>query len=172
MQVGCRINISDMEEEISSLRNQITNVILKKAAAAGGEVVKNQYQAALMAITKRPGTYKSAQGVIENFIRAYEAVTQRTLLFKDRTGAYSVVGIEAAPGKWQPLSPQAMWLESGADGSSQSPNLGHRYHTTDNASTGVEEPRHTLANIADTYQDIIAATMQQVVIEELANYVA
>ena len=68
-------------------------------------------------------------------------------------------------------SPQALWLEEGADGHSQPGGRGERYRYSDDVGTGVEAARHTLANIVEQQAATVTATMQNVIREELAKHV-
>ena len=157
-----RIDTKDLFEELADLQDDLCNRILCLAAEAGGQVVETAYRNALLQRKTTSGTYKSAQGEIEHFIQAYESVGHRTLLFRDRTGAYSVVGIIAAEGNWRSQSPQAMWLEWGTE---------ERTRKSDGQKTGQEVARHTLENIVNQIGDTVISTMQNIISTELAKYV-
>lgn len=110
-------DFSVVQRQLEEFKEDLLRKIVKKGVDAGGGVLVKAYRSALQAHHQRTnkvsGTYRSASGAVEHFMAAYDAVEKRSLLFKDRTGAYSVVGIMAAANNWRPLSPQAQFLESG-----------------------------------------------------------
>lgn len=171
MLMTLRMDVTEVKDDLMNMLDDLSGRILLAAADAGGEVIQNTYRAEMLRRATTPGSYKSAQGAIEQFIQAYESVARRTLPFKDGQGAYSVVGIATADGSWRMASPQAMWLEDGADGSSQPESRGERYRYSDDKGTGVEKAQHVLANIVDSTADIVTNTMQNLIIEQLEQYV-
>lgn len=147
-------DLTSVRRGIEDLTDALANRILKKGTDAGGEVVVNAYKAALQDRMTTPGTYVSSAKTVEHFMHAYLAVGKRSLLFKDKSGAYTVVGIRAAPGNWRPLAPQAMWLESGTV---------DRYHKSDGQYTGHVTAQHVLAGVVAA----TAAQAQQVCVDTI-----
>lgn len=155
-----RMDVQQVTEDLSSLLDDVGNRICLAAAEAGGEVVLNTYRAEMHRRETVSGTYKSAQGAIEHFINAFESVAKRTLLFRDRQGAYSLVGIATEAGNWRMASPQALWVEEGTADRERE----------DGRRTGKVTAEHILAGIVEQTSDIVIATMQNVIIEELEKY--
>lgn len=171
MLVAIKVELNDMQKELASVFDDLGDRVCLKAVEAGGALIETEYRKQLAAIAKRSGTYKSAQGAIEHLIQAYKSVGHRALKFKGGGGAYSVVGIVAASGSWRSQSPQALWLEEGADGHTQKDGrpTSSRIKKSNEMSTGIEAPRHTLANISESLSASVISTIQDVISAELAK---
>lgn len=155
-------DISSVRHAFADLEHKLQNKIIKAGADAGGKVLLNAYRNSLEEHHKDgrlPGTYKSASGAVQYFIAAYQAVGQRTLLFKDRNGAYSVVGILAAPGNWRPQAPQGTFIEGGTV---------ERKNSLDQ-NRGSVEALHLLAKVAAEYGQAAQDKCIQVITAELAQ---
>lgn len=127
-----------MYTAILALETAIQDKILKDAAETAGKVYLLAYRAACPPAVKA-GTYKSAQDTIEHFQHMVDSVGQKTFLFSDKSGAYTVVGIKAAEGNYRPAAPQAEWLEGGTQ---------QRQHA-DGHPTGEVAARHILEQVVE-----------------------
>lgn len=153
MHLTLQFDFSSMLQPLLALEHALQDRLLYAAAKDGGEVILDAYRDAVPRY-KPPGTFKSAAGQIEHFQQMYQAVNQKVRLFKDKTGAYSIVGIASAPGTHLPTAPQGAWVEEGT---------GEREHA-DGSSTGHIEAQHILANVVAQYseaaQDRALASLQ------------
>ena len=119
MIASIKFNTTSFIQAVERLSDEVQNKVVTAAADAGGAVIVAAYRQSLQDQHKdgrKAGSFKnSATNKIDNFISAFQAVAKKTLLFKDGNGAYSVVGIQAAPGSWKPLAPQALFIEGGTE---------------------------------------------------------
>lgn len=110
------LDFSNLVSALEEAKREKLPKALFKAAETAGRVLSAAYTAELLKHHKeeqRTGTFRSARKAIEHFQHAFMSVTSVSRVFQDYSGAYSVVGIEAAKGKWQPVAPQAWWIEKG-----------------------------------------------------------
>jgi len=165
------VELNDVQRDLAKVFDDLGDRVCLLAVEAGGALIENEYRKQLSAIAKESGTYTSAQGAVEHLIQAYKSVGHRALKLKGGGGAFNVIGIVAASGSWRSQSPQALWLEEGADGHTQKDGRpsSHRVQKTTKQSTGIEAPRHTLANISESLASTVADTIQNVIASELAK---
>lgn len=147
MLASVAFDTSSVNSGLDALDDLLRKKLLKEAAAYSGKVLVTAYRNAVPVAPS--GTYKSAAGAIERFTQLQNAIGQRTLQTKDRSGAYSVVGVVAAPGSWRPLTPQGMWLEWGTD---------DRWHKSDGQFTGHVTPQHILESVVQQFAQVAQDT--------------
>lgn len=161
MITSVRFNTAPFIASMQSLQEVMQHKIVKDAAEAGGNVIVQAYRAALPRYNP-PGSFKNAAGVIEHFQQAFMSVGQRTLLFKDGNGAYSVVGIVAAKGSWKPVAPQALFIEGGTV---------ERHHKSGHP-TGKTPAQHLLERVAESNVDAAQSAFAMTLSSGIAAHVA
>lgn len=167
-----RIDSGPAIEEMRKSLDSIATDYCRQAAEAGGTILLDAYRKSLQGRAHSTGKFHKGKGTaahqIITFQKSYDSVAKRTLLFKDRRGAYCVVG-QAVNAANKYFSPQAMWLEEGADGRSQPNPRGERYKYSDGQGTGVMEAEHTLANAASMTAEASLAAMQEKLVQCLSK---
>lgn len=147
-------NFPDPQAAASKLQSKLLEASFK-AVDAAGKVYEEGYRAAVP-VHNPPGTYGSA-GVRHHFINLVNAIGRRTLAYSDNTGAYSVIGVKAAPNNWRSLAPQGLWIEEGTE---------ERWRK-DGRYTGFTPAYHILRNIMERYQQPAKNTLQAVMKKEM-----
>ena len=173
MKLSCTLDFSSVVDKLYELEYRLQDKLLVEAVDAGGDVLLKGYQSKISEHVKgrvRTGTFSSASGTIEHFQHMIDSVGKTSRLFKDKTGAYCIVGIVSAPGTRKPVAPQAGWFEEGADGSSQGFDV--RRHK-DGSSTGVEEAtpilQETVAELCTQAQDTALSVLVEGICRVLAK---
>jgi hypothetical protein len=111
--IKVKLEYGDLKKASALVHSKLLAATMK-AADAAGKVYEDGYRAAVP-VYSPSGTYGSA-GARHHFIQLVNSIGRRTLEFKDRTGAYSVVGIVTASGdNWRMQSPQGLWIEEGTN---------------------------------------------------------
>lgn len=131
------VDFSPLMTQLQQLEDALQDKLLLAASKAAGNVYKTAYESAVPDYLPT-GTYKVGDQV-EHFQQLHDSIGMRTLMFSDKSGAYAVVGVKAAPGSHNPLAPQGWWIEEGTD---------EREHA-DGHPTGKVEPMHILAQVAE-----------------------
>lgn len=142
-------DLSDFKRQLdnngSSLKQR-----LKRSVTAAASILANGYLAAIPRSIK-VGTYQSASEGIKHFQYLYMSIGVKNQVFKSGEGAYTVVGIKAAPGNWRPVAPQGIFLEWGTD----------ERRTKTGQYTGKVTPRLLLTNAVETHKNTAVNAMIQ-----------
>lgn len=113
MNVSIRIDVGHAELGARQVTGALVQQVIVPAVDAGGAVLMDAYRNAIPIGRHPTGTYVSASGQVQSFLKARQGIGKRTRIFADGMGAYCIVGAKAAPGNWRPASPHLLWMEHG-----------------------------------------------------------
>lgn len=157
MKIKATFDFSSLQKELFRLEEALQDKVLKNAAEAGGNVYRDAYIAAVPQYLPT-GTFKDRNGQIQHFQQLFSAISSKTQMFADKTGAYCIVGVTSAPGTRKPLAPQATWIDEGTD---------DRKHK-DGSKTG----RVTAAHILQKVVEANTGAAQDAAVESLRKGIA
>lgn len=158
MRFKLKLDTSSVSDQITKLEHALHDSLLLKAAEAAGQVLVDAYKTAVPRKVKT-GTYLDANQQLQHFQQLYLSIGKKAKLFQDKTGAWCVVGVEAAPHSANPVAPQGYWIEFGTE---------ERFHK-DGSSTGKVTAAHILETVINNNLDAAQEAACQVLRSGINN---
>lgn len=158
MRFKLKLDTSSVSDQIMKLEHALHDSLLIKAAEAAGQVLVEAYKAAVPRKIKT-GTYVDANQQIQHFQQLYLSIGKKARMFQDKTGAWCVVGVEAAPHSANPEAPQGYWIEFGTE----------ERETKDHHPTGKVTAAHILETVINNNMDAAQEAACQVLKSGINN---